>query len=251
MINLKEKLQNRELTIGSWITLAHPAIPEILASAGFEWLVVDLEHSVITIREAEELIRIIELSGVVPLVRLSSCDPVQIKRVMGAGAYGIIIPKVGGGLSIIAANQSVHYPPIGYRGVGIARAQRYRDNLEDYKEWLNKQVVVIAQIESKLGLSNIEEISEQCDAIMIGPYDLSASMGLSIDSADFQKLLGSLSYLQNDKCSAGIHVVKPEPYTVEERVKQGYTFIAYSTDYMFMGEKSRWDMKDIKETLLQ
>ena len=79
--------------VGSWITLAHPAIAEIMAKAGFDWLAVDMEHSVITIREAEELIRVIDLAGVVPLVRLTSNEPDQIKRVMDAGAYGIIVPN--------------------------------------------------------------------------------------------------------------------------------------------------------------
>ena len=77
--------------VGSWITLAHPAIAEIMAKAGFDWLAVDMEHSVITIREAEELIRVIDLAGVVPLVRLTSNNTDQIKRVMDAGAYGIIV----------------------------------------------------------------------------------------------------------------------------------------------------------------
>ena len=70
------------IALGSWITLAHPAIAEIMANAGFDWLAVDLEHSVITIREAEELIRVIELSGVTPLVRLTSNNPDLVKRVM-------------------------------------------------------------------------------------------------------------------------------------------------------------------------
>ena len=83
-----------KFTIGSWITLGHPAIAEILSDAGFDWLVIDLEHSVITIREAEDLIRVIDLKGVVPLVRLSSNNSEQIKRVMDAGAHGVIVPMV-------------------------------------------------------------------------------------------------------------------------------------------------------------
>ena len=84
--SLKDMLTNGDLSLGSWITLAHPSIAEIMAKAGFDWLAVDLEHSVITIREAEELIRIIDLAGAVPLVRLTSNDPNQIKRVMDAGS---------------------------------------------------------------------------------------------------------------------------------------------------------------------
>ena len=81
----KDNITNR-LSIGSWITLGHPAIAEIMASAGFDWLAIDLEHSVITLKEAEELIRVIDLKGLAPFVRLSSNNPEQIKRVMDAGA---------------------------------------------------------------------------------------------------------------------------------------------------------------------
>ena len=84
-MSLKSKLKNNELTIGTWLSLAHPAIAEIMLNAGFDWVTIDLEHSVITTREAEEMIRIIDLGGSVPLVRLSSNDSVQIKRMMDAG----------------------------------------------------------------------------------------------------------------------------------------------------------------------
>ena len=73
-INLKSKIKNNTLTLGSWITLYHPAIAEIMSKSGFDWLAIDLEHSVISIREAEELIRVISLSGVTPLIRLTSND---------------------------------------------------------------------------------------------------------------------------------------------------------------------------------
>ena len=84
---LKLKLKNNGLSIGSWITLGHPSIAEIFARAGFDWLVVDLEHSTITIEAAAELIRVIDLCGVSPLVRLTSNHPDQIKRIMDAGAH--------------------------------------------------------------------------------------------------------------------------------------------------------------------
>ncbi len=91
--NLKYKIRDNCLTLGSWITLYHPGIAEIMAKSGFDWLAVDLEHSVITIKEAEELIRVISMVGISPLVRLTSNDPNQIKRVMDAGSHGVIVPN--------------------------------------------------------------------------------------------------------------------------------------------------------------
>ena len=117
-------------SIGSWITLGHPAIAEIMADTGFDWLTVDLEHSTITIREAEDLIRIIELKGVIPLVRLTSNSSDQIKRVMDAGAHGVVVPMVCSGDDARAAVAAVRYPPVGKRGVGLARPQGYGCSFE-------------------------------------------------------------------------------------------------------------------------
>ena len=87
-VSLKQKLHGHTATIGSWFQLGHVEVAEIMALAGFDWLVVDLEHSVISIETAADLIRLIDSCGVVPLVRLTSNDPNQIKRVMDAGAHG-------------------------------------------------------------------------------------------------------------------------------------------------------------------
>ena len=92
--SLKSRLRSGEQTLGSWITLGNAGIAEILAKAGFDWLVVDLEHSTMSIADAGELIRTIDLCGVAPLVRLTSNDPNQVKRVMDCGAHGIVVPMV-------------------------------------------------------------------------------------------------------------------------------------------------------------
>ena len=91
---LKIKLRNNTLSIGSWITLGHTSIAEIMAQSGFEWLAVDMEHSVITLDMVQKLIQIIDGYGVVPLVRVGENNPNLIKRVMDAGAYGVIVPMI-------------------------------------------------------------------------------------------------------------------------------------------------------------
>ena len=101
----------KQLSIGSWIQLGHPAIAEIMASSGFDWLAVDLEHSTISLREAEELIRVIDLKNVVPMVRLASNNSEQIKRIMDAGAHGVIVPMVNSREDAQAAVFAVKYPP--------------------------------------------------------------------------------------------------------------------------------------------
>lgn len=228
-------VRNGRCTIGSWITLAHPAIAEIMARAGFDWLTVDMEHSVLTIREAEELIRVIELCGVTPLVRLSANDPVQIKRVMDAGAYGVIVPMVNSATEAAQAVAAVHYPPRGRRGVGLARAQGYGTRFEHYVHWVERGPLVIVQIEHIQAVNNLEAILavEGVDGFIVGPYDLSGSLGVpgEFEHPLMKEALQQIETVGADSGKApGFHVVEPRPDELRSRIVQGYRFVAYSLD---------------------
>lgn len=251
-LRLKKSLKESELTVDSWITLAHPAIAEIMAKAGFDWLVVDLEHSVITIREAEELIRVIDLSGSVPLVRLSSNDPTQIKRVMDAGASGIIVPMVNSAREAAQAVEAVKYPTDGIRGVGLARAQGYGVFFQEYLEWQKKGTIVIVQIEHIDAVNNLEDILsvDGVDGYIIGPYDLSGSMGIpgNFEHPDFIKAMDRIKEAAHSlKVSGGIHVIEPESEQLSTRIDQGYTFIAYSLDVRILDSNCRQTLSFIKD----
>lgn len=234
-VSLKARFSRQELTIGSWVTLAHPAIAEIMARAGFAWLAVDLEHSVITIREAEELIRVIELCGAVPLVRLSSNDPVQIKRVMDAGAHGIIVPMVNSAIEAEQAVAALRYPPQGRRGVGLARAQGYGSAFESYRDWQNHGTIVIVQVEHIQAVENLAAILAVAgvDGFIVGPYDLSGSLGvpgrfehpLMIEAMERIRIVGGLSGK-----APGIHIIEPDREQLRQRLAEGYRFVAYSLD---------------------
>ena len=137
-MNLKKRLLARELTIGSWITIGNPVVAEVMANVGYDWLTIDMEHSAITMENAQDIIRVIDLCGVVPLVRVGHNDPNLIKRVMDAGAHGVIVPMVNSRDEAEKAVRSVKYPPLGFRGVGLARAQKYGMDFEDYKKWNEK-----------------------------------------------------------------------------------------------------------------
>lgn len=233
--NIRKKMQMGEASIGSWITLAHPAIAEIMAKAGFDWLAVDLEHSVITIREAEELIRVIDLCGVVPLVRLSANDPVQIKRVMDAGAHGVIVPMVNSAVEAEQAVAAVCYPPKGQRGVGLARAQGYGASFDRYLDWVNRDTVVIVQVEHIEAVNNLESILsvEGVDGFIIGPYDLSGSLGIpgQFDHPLMKKAMQRIETVGAASGKApGIHVIEPKSDELKSRIEQGYRFVAYSVD---------------------
>jgi 2-dehydro-3-deoxyglucarate aldolase len=251
-LSLKNSLHESKFTVGSWITLAHPAIAEIMASAGFDWLVVDLEHSVITIREAEELIRVIDLANSVPLVRLSSNDATQIKRVMDAGASGIIVPMVKTAEDALQAVESIKYPTDGVRGVGLARAQGYGVFFQEYLEWQKHGTIVIVQIEHIEAVSNLKEILsvDGVDGYIIGPYDLSGSMGIpgQFEHPDFLRAMDRIKEVALSlNVTGGIHVVEPDVEQLSSRIEEGYTFIAYSLDVRILDNNCRQALKFIKD----
>lgn len=251
MTSLKTKLKEGEITIGSWITLAHPSIAEIMAKAGFDWLAVDMEHSVITIREAEDLIRVIDLCGVVPLVRLSSNDSVQIKRVMDAGAHGVIVPVVNSVVQAEHAISAVQYPPQGQRGVGLARAQGYGASFGNYLDWVNKESVVIIQVEHVEAVNNLEAILavEGVDGFIVGPYDLSGSLGVP-GQFDHPLMKEAMQRIKTVGAAsgkvAGIHVIEPNPEELKERITEGYRFVAYSLDIRMLDCACREGLNSIR-----
>lgn len=250
MSSLKSRIARHEVTIGSWVTLGHPAIAEIMAKAGFDWLTVELEHSSITIEQAEELIRVIDLCGVVPLVRVGENDPVLIRRVMDCGAHGVIVPMVNSRKDAETALNAVRYPPAGARGVGLARAHGYGLDFENYRAWAGENAIVIAQIEHIQGVQNLEEIlASGVDGFIVGPYDLSGSLGTPGQFANpqFIEALEHIRAVQaRCKASAGFHVVPPNPQLVLDKIREGFSFIAYSDDFLFLGETCREGLKIIR-----
>ena len=249
---LKKKLRNNDLTIGSWITLGHPAIAEIMAGAGFDWLVIDLEHSVISIDLAGDLIRTAELCGVAPLVRLTSNGPDQIKRVMDAGAHGIVVPMVNTPREAAQAVAATRYAPAGSRGVGLARAQGYGVSFVDYLKWQNDGPVVIVQIEHKDAIEQLENILTVpgVDGFIIGPYDLSCSMSIpgQFDHPDFIAAIARIRKTgQKLGSPAGIHIVEPDQQLLEQSIREGYTFIAYSVDIRILDVGARQGIEKMKE----
>ena len=251
MVMLRTTIASRTLTIGSWITLGHPSIAEIMAKAGFDWIVVDLEHSMIGLEQAGELIRTIDLCGVSPLVRLTSNNPDQVKRVMDAGAHGIIVPMVNSADEARRAVAATRYAPRGTRGVGLSRAQGYGARFQEYLQWQADGPVVIAQIEHRDGAKNLEEILmvEGVDGFIIGPYDLSCSMGIpgEFEREEFLAAMdGILTTAKRLQRPAGVHLVEPDLDRLEQAVRDGYTFIAYSVDFRILDHGVRQGVQRVK-----
>jgi len=253
-MDLKSKLRNNELTIGSWLTIGHQSIVEIMASAGFDWLTIDMEHSVIDLTMAQSLIGHIQSYGMKALVRVSKNEEVIIKRVMDAGADGIIVPMVNSPEDARRAVEYTYYPPKGKRGVGLARAQNYGPGFNEYKEWLNRDCVIIAQIEHIDAVNELEKIleTEEIDGIIIGPYDLSGSLGIpgEYEKEEVRSAISRVEHLckKLDK-PLGYHVIEPDYLQLREKVNEGYRFLAFSLDFLFLGTKAVEEVRKFNEDI--
>ena len=242
---LKARMRAGEATVGSWITLGHCAIAEIMAKAGFDWLVVDLEHSTISIERAGELIRTIDQSGVVPLVRLTSNDADLAKRLLDAGAHGIIVPMVNSVEEARHAVAMVRYAPEGTRGVGLARAQGYGAGFKDYLAWQRDEPpVVIVQIEHAKALDSLDAILAVpgVDGFFVGPYDLSCSLGRPGDFAHpaFLDAMARIRQAGIDRgLPGGMHIVEPDAPALKRALADGHRFIAYSVDIRILDVGAR------------
>lgn len=244
MSSLRQRIRAGERTLGSWLNLGNATVAEIMADAGFDWLVIDLEHTATTVREAENMIRVIEMKGISPLVRLTSNDANQAKRMLDAGAHGIIVPMVETRADAEAAARALRYPPVGTRGVGLGRAQGFGRRFKEYVEWLATDAILIAQVEHVRGIENLEEILsvDAVDATMIGPYDLSASVGRAgqFEHEDVQELLDRYESVSKRLGRAmGAHVVDVDPEPVRRMIDRGFSMIAVGVDFLYVSEGSR------------
>ncbi len=253
-MQLKAKLAQSELTIGSWITLGHPAIAEIMAAAGFDWLVLDMEHSVLELSEIQTIIQVLDKQRCPAIVRLTSNHPDQIKRVMDAGATGVMVPMVKSAADAHAAVQGVYYPPRGQRGVGLARAQGYGASFPEYQQWLANNAVVVAMIEHVDAVHEIDAILAVpgIDAYIIGPYDLSGSMGMpgELNHPEVQAAIETvLAAGQRANKPGGIHVIEPDPEALQQRIKAGFNFLGYALDIRILDSVCRNHMHNIRAAL--
>jgi 2-dehydro-3-deoxyglucarate aldolase len=254
MGKLKSMFRKKETTIGSWVTFSDPAIAEIMAKSGFDWLVVDMEHSALSINQAQEIIRVINLCNVTPLVRVMENNPEIIKKFMDMGAHGVIVPRINTKTDAEKAVKAVKYPPIGTRGVGLFRAQNYSLDLKSYQKWNQENSIVIVQIEHIQGVENIKSIMDVdgIDGLIVGPYDLSASLGHpgEFKHSLVQEALQTIkTAIKNSSKPWGYHVVDPNVEAALGQLNQGYTFLAFGVDFLFFSINCRDKINSLRKEI--
>lgn len=231
----KQKLRNDEPALGAWVMINHPASAELMAGAGFDWIAVDMEHTGIDLPGLENIARAVNGTGVDLIVRLPACDPDFTKRVLDIGAEGIIVPNVNTPELARRAAEMARYPPEGMRGTSLVRAAGYGRNFADYVRHHNENVLVAVMIEHIDAVENIDAIlsTPGVDATFIGPYDLSASMGIpgQIDRPEVREAQSRvLEACRRHRVPPGMHVVPVDPQQIRERIDAGFRFIACSID---------------------
>lgn len=242
--SLKRKIKDGQLTLGSWLSFGYTPVCEMMAGMGFDWLVIDMEHTAIDTWQMFQLIQIIDLHGVAPLVRVGANDPLLIKRALDSGAHGVVVPMVNNAAEAKRAVEAAYYPPQGKRGVGLSRAQNFGTGFPEYKDWARKSTVVIVQIEHYEAVNNLTEILavEGVDGFIIGPYDLSGSLGHPGDfnHPDVIAALETVkTTIRTGPVCGGYHVVQSSHADLRARIEEGYKFLAYGDDMVFLAEKLR------------
>lgn len=167
--------------IGMWLSTGSPLLAEICAGSGVDWLLIDMEHGPNTLTTVQQQLQVIAAYPVTTVVRVPVNDPVIIKQVLDAGAQNLIVPMVGSADEARAAVAALRYPPQGVRGVGSALARSARwGRVEGYVQNASQTVSLIVQIESADAVQQAAEIVgvDGVDGVLVGPADLSASMGL-------------------------------------------------------------------------
>lgn len=250
-VELKSKLRNREKIFAAWISIAHPSITEIFTRSGVDFVGIDIEHSTITQEQSQRIIAASQAGRTLCLPRIASHNMEMIKRLLDSGADGIIVPMVSTPEEVEQLISWCKYPPLGKRSFGIARGQGYGFDFDNYiKNW-NELSSLIVQIESIQGVDNIEKILsyEEIDGAMIGPYDLSGSLGIP-GQLDHPRVVKASKEVI-DACSrlgkaCGTQVIEPDSENVDKAFDDGYTFVVLASDIFVL-----WKWSERMSRLIQ
>jgi 2-dehydro-3-deoxyglucarate aldolase len=237
----RSRLRAGELLIGTIVTSPSPENVEVLVAAGFDWLFVDTEHSPIDPADAQA---ILQAAGerCPCLIRIPVCEEMWVKKALDIGAAGIIVPRVDVPEAAHRVVAWSKYPPAGTRGIGLSRAHRYGLNFNAYLACANERLAIVIQAEHAQAVDNIEALARVpgVDAIFVGPYDLSASLGVT-GRMDDTALVHSVQRIKAACLEAGmaLGIFGADAQAVKPWIEDGYSLIAVGTDALFMASAAR------------
>lgn len=244
----RNKLRSGQLLVGTMITLESAVIAELAASVGFDWLFIDAEHSPMSASGLQSV-----LQGAGPkmpcLVRIEAPTEVPIKKALDIGAAGIIAPMVNSAAMAAQIVDWAKYSPMGSRGVGVGRAHGYGLGMQDYLQRANSETSLVIQAEHINAVNNIEEIVKVAgiDAVLIGPYDLSASLG-RLGELQHPEVIAAIDHVtavcreaQMPLGAFGISAAAAKPF-----IDRGYTLIVVGIDTSIFGQALQEMLAQVK-----
>ena len=234
----RKNLKLGKALIGGWVQISNSNIAEIMSSAQYSWIALDMEHGSFSIGDLPDLFRSIEVNNKLPLVRLPNKNLEICNQVLDAGCAGLIIPNIKNEIELKTLIRSCYLPPHGSRGVGYSRANLYGKEFKKFNKQNNKPII-IAMIENINSVKRLEKILsvQGLDAILIGPYDLSASMGITgkFNNLKFKSTINIIKKLSKKfKIPCGIHAIEPNFKVIKNYVKAGYQFLPFATDTILL-----------------
>src|SRR5262245_173275 len=244
LTSFRTRLRSGERLIAPLLTLNSPPVVELLADVGFDWLFIDAEHSPLDTAQMQALM---QAAGATPcVVRLSASDEMQVKRALDIGAAGIIAPQVNAVDHAQRIVQAAKYAPMGQRGLGIARAHRYGLRVREYMQNANDDTAVIVQAEHRDAIAHIREIVrvDGVDGVLIGPYDLSASLGRP-GAVDHPEVRSAIDRVRAACVDAGlpIGIFGLTAESVQPYIEQGFTMIVVGVDTVYMASAAATMLK--------
>ena len=247
--NLRKKLQNGELVLGTILSLNSPDVAEILSGIGFDWIFIDAEHSTLDPQNLKALFQAVGESTPC-VVRIPALDEIVVKKTLDAGATGLLVPQVRNAGQVEQLVTWGRYYPEGSRGLGFGRAQGYGLKVGEYLETANENILLSVQAERAEAVKNIEDIVQVdgLDAVLVGPYDLSASMGLpgQIDHPDVQAAIQHVADVcKKAKMPIGIFGMNAD--AVLSYIEQGFRFIVSGVDTVMLGNAASELLKQLRD----
>jgi 2-keto-3-deoxy-L-rhamnonate aldolase RhmA len=245
--SFRKRLKDREALVGTIVSLASSEVAEVLSAAGFDWLFVDAEHSPL---ETLAIQHILQGAGSTPcLIRLARADEVSIKKALDVGAAGVIAPLVNSAEQAAQVVRWARYAPLGARGVGVGRAHGYGFKFQEYVSSANDETVVVVQAEHSDAVNNMAAIVQVpgIDAVLVGPYDLSASLG-RLGEVTHPEVVSAIEHVtqvcQAAQMPLGIFGMSAE--AVQPYIKRGYTLITVGIDTVLLGNTARQMLAQLK-----
>ena len=224
----RKKLLAGEATIGSFLGLGSPHIAEMLGHAGFDWLVLETEHSAVESDRVEQMMMGVSGTAATPIVRVTRADPLEIGRVLDVGAMGVLVPMVRTPRE---------------RGFGPLRASRYALDYDDYLDRANDHMIVAVIIETAEAIENVNQIAAVpgLDVMFLGLYDLCLSYGLNPNKMPYPQIDTCIDQVleagKAHQVAVGTGVGSPEE--LQNRAQQGFRFLSYGTDYLLLSGAAR------------